>query len=71
VETTGIPYPVPLIERFGSIDVTIRPGDLYVFDGRFLHAVTGLDGVGGATGQRATIAFLMAHLGADETIGWT
>ena len=68
---TGSPYPLPAIASFPFIDVPIRAGDLYVFDGRFLHAVTSLDGAGGATGQRATIAFLMAHLGGSETICWT
>lgn len=71
LEKTGSPYPLPLLDSFDFIDVTIRAGDLYVFDGRFLHAVTGLDGAGSATGQRATIAFLMAHLGSHETIYWT
>lgn len=71
LEITGSPYPVSLLDDFDFIDVDIKPGDLYVFDGRFLHAVTSLNKSASAPGARATIAFLMANLGKDETISWT
>lgn len=69
LEVTGSPYPLEPLADVSHVDVSIRPGDLYVFDGRFLHAVTTLDANNG--GQRATIAFLMANLRARDTISWT
>lgn len=69
LEVTGSPYPLDSLEGIESLDVPIRQGDLYVFDGRFVHAVTVLDGQR-QTG-RTTISFLLANLGESETIGWT
>lgn len=69
---TGSPYPPDLLNEFPYIDIKIRPGDLYLFDGRFVHAVTQLNGGPDKSSfGRITIAFLMAHLGTGETIQWT
>ena len=69
LETTGSPYPTELLADVPYVDIAIRPGDLYAFDGRYVHAVTQLGAGGGAT--RATLAFLLAHKGRDETIQWS
>ena len=66
---SGSPYPLEVLDGHESFDVAINPGDVYVFDGRYVHAVTSLDA--GAEGRRATIAFLMANKDARETICWT
>lgn len=66
LELTGYPYPVELLNRVSYLDVEIRPGDLYAFDGRYVHAVTQLGQGGAAT--RTTLAFLLAHKGQNETI---
>lgn len=69
LDTTGSPYPIRLLEDILKIDIDIRPGDLYAFDGRYVHAVAQLGSSGTAT--RATLAFLLAHKGAAETIQWS
>ncbi|MCA1298584.1 hypothetical protein [Stappia indica] len=69
LEVTGSPYPPECLDGIECFDVPIRAGDLYVFDGRFVHAVTILEGHQ-QTG-RATISFLLANLDDRETISWT
>ncbi len=69
LENTGSPYPNELLANVDYFDVQINAGDLYAFDGRFVHAVTQL--VSTAKSERATLAFLMAHLGNAETIRWS
>ncbi|MCV6546996.1 MAG: hypothetical protein OIF56_06900 [Cohaesibacter sp.] len=68
LEVTGSPYPETLLNAYSYLDIEIRPGDLYVFDGRYVHAVTQLHD--GAKQIRATLAFLLCHKGEHETIQW-
>ncbi|MEP0209657.1 MAG: hypothetical protein ABJ370_20215 [Paracoccaceae bacterium] len=72
LETTGSPYPPEMLADIAHIDIKIAPGDLYAFDGRYVHAVTQLEDVAGqANASRATLAFLLAHKDRFETIQWS
>ncbi|MGI9279478.1 MAG: hypothetical protein ACR2PX_07600 [Endozoicomonas sp.] len=68
VEFTGSPYPLEAVKGVAFIDVEIRPGDLYAFDGRFVHAVTQLEDK--TTSSRSTISYLLSHKGKGETMQW-
>jgi hypothetical protein len=60
----GGPYPRELVSGFQCLDIKICAGDLYFFDGSYIHAV------GETTGERATVSTLIGDLG-DDIICWT
>jgi hypothetical protein len=60
----GGPYARELVSGFQRLDISISAGDLYFFDGSYIHAV------GETTGERATVSTLIGDLG-DDIICWT
>jgi hypothetical protein len=65
IEFTGFPYPVPCLAGFDELHVDVRPGDVYVFNGAYVHAVEA------AQGRRTNIAFFMGFYDAQTVITWT
>lgn len=65
---TGSPYPLEALHGVEKLVVEIRPGDVYCFNGKAVHAVESL---AGAHDRRSTISYLMARLDAGTVIQWT
>lgn len=68
VQHTGIPYPLEALTQYERIVVPIRRGDLYLFNGGLLHAVTSKSGI---HDRRTTLSNLMAINDNHELIQWT
>jgi hypothetical protein len=65
LEHTGFSYPAELLSEFDEIRVDIRPGDIYVFNGRHVHAVDA------ARGNRTAISFLIGFTDDRTVVTWT
>jgi hypothetical protein len=65
---TGSPYPLDSLDDAETLVVEIRPGDVYCFNGKAIHAVESLAGV---HDRRSTISYLMANLDSETVIQWT
>ncbi|MFU3925699.1 hypothetical protein ACM7G2_27860 [Pseudomonas aeruginosa] len=68
VQHTGIPYAEEDLERHERLVVPIRPGDLYIFNGGLVHAVTSKSG---PDDRRATLSCLMSINDRRELVQWT
>jgi hypothetical protein len=67
VEETGHPYAVELLSDFPRIELPIRTGDAYFFNGKLVHAVKA-----SPPGQhRSTISLLMGFKDPQTAIFWT
>jgi len=64
---TGSPYPLESLAGHESQLIEIRPGDVYCFNGKAVHAV---EAMANPTSRRATIAFLMARLNPATVVYW-
>jgi hypothetical protein len=64
----GYPYAERLLASVPSMNVVVRPGDLYCFDARNVHAVLSPIKRGE---RRTTMAFLIARLNKSNFIYWT
>jgi hypothetical protein len=67
LEETGYPYPVDSLEGIDKVVVPIRPGDVYCFNGKLVHAVAAPDG----PGYRSTISYLMGACDPETVIYWS
>ena len=65
-ECLGQPYPAQEVAGYGHIAVSIRPGDAYCFDGRFIHAVGRVHDT-----PRSTISFFLGTLPDGTVLQWT
>ncbi|WP_327367114.1 hypothetical protein [Streptomyces sp. NBC_01217] len=65
IELTGIPYPSESLAEFDEIRLDIREGDIYAFNGAFVHAVDA------NTGNRSTVSYIMGFTGAHSVVSWT
>ena len=65
LEQTGHPYPLSLIGNLEKMVIPISKGDIYFFNGAFLHAVAS------HIGNRATLSFLMGFCDSQNVIRWT
>lgn len=65
---TGSPYPLDALDGIEKLVVEIRPGDVYCFNGKAIHAVESL---AGSHDRRSTISYLMAKLDSETVIQWT
>ncbi|MEV0901443.1 hypothetical protein [Actinoplanes sp. NPDC049802] len=62
---TGGPYPAEYVQEFPSLELDVKPGDLYVFNGSMIHAVTGV------SGERVTISSLIGYVSPSKVAMWT
>lgn len=65
MEFTGYPYPVPALAEFAELRVVVRPGDVYVFNGSYVHAVEANQGT------RTNLTFFMGFRDAQTVVTWT
>jgi hypothetical protein len=68
VEETGHPYAAELLGDFPRIDLAIRTGDAYFFNGKLVHAVKAQAQAGA---HRSTISLLMGFKDPSTAIFWT
>jgi hypothetical protein len=65
IEYTGFSYPAAALAGFDQLRVDIEPGDVYVFNGRHVHAVDA------TTGNRTAVSFLMGFVDDHTVVTWT
>lgn len=65
IEHTGFSYPGESLTEFGELRIDVRQGDLYVFNGAFVHAVDT------TTGNRTIVSFLMGFIDDRTVVSWT
>lgn len=68
IDFTGHPYPESYVEQFDRIAFAVRPGDVFLLNSGFVHAVTGTT----PGTVRVTAAFFAGQLEDMETVvTWT
>jgi hypothetical protein len=65
IEVTGLPYTAEALADFEELRLDIREGDVYAFNGAFVHAVDA------NTGNRTTVSFIMGFTDARTVVSWT
>ncbi|MFC6016176.1 hypothetical protein ACFP2T_08205 [Plantactinospora solaniradicis] len=65
IEHTGFSYPPETLTDFEQIRLDIRPGDIYVFNGRHVHAVDA------SRGNRTAVSFLLGYIDDRTVVTWT
>lgn len=65
IEHTGFSYPAELLDGIEEFRVDVRPGDVYIFNGRHVHAVDA------TSGNRTAVSFLMGFADARTVVTWT
>ncbi|XIG79410.1 hypothetical protein C1N81_43650 [Streptomyces sp. SGAir0957] len=65
IELTGLPYTAEDLADFDELRLDIREGDIYAFNGAFVHAVDA------NTGNRTTVSFIMGHTDERTVVSWT
>ncbi|HEY3756651.1 MAG TPA: hypothetical protein VGL42_10925 [Opitutaceae bacterium] len=68
VEETGYPYAADLLTEYTKIELPIHRGDVYFFNGKYVHAVRASAGAGA---QRSTISLLMGFKDPKTVVTWT
>jgi hypothetical protein len=61
----GGPYPADALLDKAVLEIPIRTGDLYIFNGAYIHAV------GPTASARATISCLLGNVDDHQTVMWT
>jgi hypothetical protein len=67
LELSGSPYPVEALEGFETHRLDVGQGDIYVFDGGFVHGVEQTIG----DGKRTTMAWNMGFCDDRTVVSWT
>jgi hypothetical protein len=65
LEHTGFSYPAELLADFEELRIDVRQGDIYVFNGRHVHAVDA------NKGNRTTVSFLLGFIDERTVVTWT
>ncbi|WP_441247694.1 hypothetical protein [Kitasatospora sp. McL0602] len=65
IEHTGFSYPADALDGFDELRIDVRPGDVYVFNGSYVHAVDA------STGNRTNLSFLMGFIDDRTVVSWT
>lgn len=65
VKYTGFPYPSSGLTEFKELRLDVRAGDIYVFNGAYVHAVEVSFGV------RANLSFFIGILDEKTVVTWT
>lgn len=68
LEITGSPYPMESLEGIESIQLEIRTGDVYVFDGTLVHAV---EPNNDPNVRRTTLASMIAFTDDKTVVSWS
>ncbi|WP_433858828.1 2OG-Fe(II)-dependent halogenase WelO5 family protein [Streptomyces kronopolitis] len=65
IEQTGLPYQAADLADFEELRLDIREGDVYAFNGAFVHAVDA------NAGNRTTVSFIMGFTDPRTVVSWT
>jgi hypothetical protein len=65
IEHSGFSYPPETLRGHERLTVDIRPGDVYVFNGRHVHAVDA------TRGNRTAVSFLLGFVDDRTVVTWT
>jgi hypothetical protein len=65
LEHTGFSYPPEALRDHERMNIEIRPGDVYVFNGRHVHAVDA------TIGNRTAVSFLLGFIDDRTVVTWT
>ncbi len=65
IEHTGFSYPADALAGFDELRIEVGPGDVYVFNGAYVHAVDA------STGNRTNLSFLMGFIDDRTVVSWT
>ena len=65
IEHSGFSYPPETLRGHDRMTVEIRPGDVYVFNGRHVHAVDA------TRGNRTAVSFLLGFVDDQTVVTWT
>ncbi|MEW2290583.1 hypothetical protein [Streptomyces sp. NPDC047841] len=65
IELTGLPYTAEALAGFEELRLDIHEGDVYAFNGAFVHAVDA------NSGNRTTVSFIMGFTDAQTVVSWT
>lgn len=65
IDHIGLPYPADALTDFDRLHIDVRQGDLYVFNGAYVHAVDT------TTGHRTNVTFLMGFIDDHTVVSWT
>jgi hypothetical protein len=65
IEHSGFSYPPATLRGHERLAVDIRPGDVYVFNGRHVHAVDA------TLGNRTAVSFLLGFIDDRTVVTWT
>jgi hypothetical protein len=65
IRYTGFSYPPAELAGISQLRIDVNAGDIYVFNGAYIHAVERTQGV------RATISFFIGHLDDQTVATWT
>ncbi|WP_329570521.1 2OG-Fe(II)-dependent halogenase WelO5 family protein [Kitasatospora sp. NBC_01266] len=65
IEHTGFSYPADVLVDFDELRIDIQRGDVYVFNGSYVHAVDT------STGNRSNLSFLMGFIDEHTVVTWT
>jgi len=65
IEYSGFSYPPETMNGHQRLAVDIHPGDVYVFNGRHVHAVDA------TRGNRTAVSFLLGFIDEQTVVTWT
>jgi hypothetical protein len=65
LDYTGFPYPPESLAEFDELRLDIRKGDIYVFNGRHVHAVDANQG------NRSNVSFFIGFANEQTVVTWT
>ncbi|MEU8925657.1 hypothetical protein AB0D10_32795 [Kitasatospora sp. NPDC048545] len=65
IEHTGFSYPADTLTGFDELRIDVERGDVYVFNGAFVHAVDT------SKGNRTNLSFLMGFIDDRTVVSWT
>lgn len=66
IENTGYPYPKSVLNDYEKLELAVNPGDIYCFNGSYVHGVKKGDG----NTKRSTLSFLMGFIDENTVIYW-
>jgi len=69
--STGYPYPMDVLDSRKSITLEVNPGDIYVFNGCFVHGVTAFERSEELIRPRVTVSNLLAKLKGHSVVYWS
>jgi hypothetical protein len=68
LEDSGYPYPLKALEGIDKLTIPVHAGDVYFFNGKYIHAVGAQQD---STGSRSTISGIMGFVDPNTVLYWS